>query len=181
MANLCHSGAFHLDRQHRMAGSGQQFQQQSRLLGARYETIAAGNQPMVNAGFGVGFVSTFRLCGGKRRAVSIDKQIAKALISNKPGLAVRRHLVPREQRRHIQVVLQKIFGNDYIANLDACAQTTGHACENHLPDAKALDQCSGGGGGCDLADLRQSQNHRFAMQRALPELTTGMGDHAWLL
>ena len=97
----------------------------------------------------------------------------QAGVGGKAAAAVQGHLVAREQRRSVHVVLHESLGQHDIAHAHARADATGHASEHDLAHTKVLDQRGGGGGRGHLADAREHRHHRPTLPVALPEIAPG--------
>ena len=98
------------------------------------------------------------------------QRVAELGIGLEAGAAGERDLEAREQRRGVHVVLQQLLRDDHVADLDVVAQAAGNAGEDKFARVELVHQQHRGGGGGDLADARQHQHHRLAVDRALVEI-----------
>ena len=161
MANLGHGCAFHFHRQ-RVRQRG--LQRLTFSTGGD-KAVTADDQPLVHAHSGL-------QRKGLGRAVQLGSE---RCVSGETADAIGRHLVPGEQRRHVEVVLQKSVGDHHVAHVDARCQATGHPSEHHLFGAETRYQCRGSGRRGHFTDTRQRENNLQPRQLTQAECATRVG------
>ena len=87
--------------------------------------------------------------------------------------AVERHLVPREERRGVHVVLQQRLGDDHVADPRPFVQAAGGAGEDRPLDAELAGEQRRRRRRRDLADAGEHRDHLVAVEMADPELAAG--------
>ena len=173
-ANLRHGGAFHLYRQR----VGQLVPQRRAFGGGGDEAVAADDQALVHLRrvqpeFGHRRRAQRALRVGQRGARGLRQAVGQRGVGGKARTAGQRHLVAREQRRGVEVVLQQLARHHHVAYAHGRRQRAGHAGKHDRRGAKALDQQHRAAGGGHLADARQAGQHRSTVPVALPHLAPG--------
>ena len=179
--DLRHSSPFHFHRQR----FGQGLLQGPAFGRGRDKTVATGDQAGVQAWRmqrKFGHRSTPHMGRHLRQHLlrSQGQPSRESGIGCKSTAAVQRHLVPREQRRGIHVVLHKAVRQHHIAHANPGADTARHTREHDLLNTKALDQRRGRGRRRHLADPRKHHHHRTPLPVPQPKVSPGHS-HALLV
>ena len=169
-AHLGHRGALHFHGQHIVACSQQRLAQRARDLGTGDEAVATGHQALVQTGRTARWARVQKCPFGGQAVAHCLRQLRREFrIAGQAHTGVARHQPALEQGRHIHVVLHIVVRHHHIAHLHAIAHPACHAREHDALGCKTLNQHRGGGGRSHLANARERQHHRLAMQRPRPE------------
>ena len=109
-----------------------------------------------------------------------QEQSAEGSVTGEKGLSIEWHLKAREKGRGIHVVLNKCVCDHNIPNLDVSPQCACNAAEDHMGDAKVMNQGAHRGRGRHLADSTEHRHHLHAMPGGLPKLSPTQGFHVGL-